>query len=508
MAHGGRDRKICVVFREKGEMMSIRLYTPATGLPDLEVKIAYGIARIGLEAFGEKKGEIFSIEDLGGHYEIEFFVDESEFDTLEKTINLVLKKVFSSFHVQRMTPGVTSKSQNNVTVYAGEEYSLNIYQKAFHRWANKSGENICKHAGSPIRNIIALSSATSYHNSRDFIDLQSYKTSKASYLQRSTDRKNICKTCGMLSLLGIWFATFVMNFGENKEVMIIPVPEGKIMSSDLRRIFSIQHLVRRDRISGKAPERVLPLLFFSRLPSSANVLEKFNLLITVLERAGGQGYRVDGFYTVPTSNYIEFINSSPFNIAIVDTMIRRMSAENVTLTSLLHLNSAVHYKNKKSASLFARQYVLETSSEGKVNLLYPETAKYFLRRVFMVKEEILNSTAVKSFAKTLGYFVWNKNYQNYSFADGIRNARTEKEMSEILQRLMREAKLRYDQESKEEQKGEGMQAERPHIPSAKDLEELNRLMKDSFEEVKAALYLLAFSYESHKKIYVGEDTNA
>lgn len=484
--------------------MSIRLYTPATGFPDLEVKIAYGIARIGLEAFGEKKGEIFSIEDLGGHYEIEFFVDEDEFDTLEKTINLVLKKIFSSFHVQMMTPGVTSNSLNNVTAHAEEEYSLNIYRKAFHKWANKSKENICKHAGSHIGNIIALSSATSYHNSRDSIDLQH----RDSYFHRPTTRKNICKTCGMLSLLGIWFATFVMNFGENREVMIIPVPEGKIMSSDLRRIFSIQHLVRKDRISGKAPERALPLLFFSRLPSSASVLEKFNLLITVLERTGVRSYRVDGFYAIPTSNYIEFINSSPFNIAIVDTIVRRMSAENVTFTSLLHLNSAVYYKDKKSASLFARQYVLETSSEEKVSLLYPETVKYFLRRVFMVKEEILNSTAVKSFAKTLGYFVWNKNYQNYSFADGIRNSRTEKEMSEILQRLMREAKLRYDQESKEGQKGEGMQAERPHIPSAKDLEELNRLMKDSFEEVKAALYLLAFSYESHKKIYVGEDVYA
>jgi len=28
----------------------ITLYTPATGFPDLEAKIAYGLARIGIEA--------------------------------------------------------------------------------------------------------------------------------------------------------------------------------------------------------------------------------------------------------------------------------------------------------------------------------------------------------------------------------------------------------------------------------------------------------------------------
>jgi len=33
----------------------ITLYTPATGFPDLEVKIAYRLARVGIEAFGMEK---------------------------------------------------------------------------------------------------------------------------------------------------------------------------------------------------------------------------------------------------------------------------------------------------------------------------------------------------------------------------------------------------------------------------------------------------------------------
>lgn len=487
--------------------MSVKLYTPATGFPDLELKIAYGIARVGLEAFGEKKGEAFSIQDLGGFYEIEFFIDDGEFDLLDKTLNLVLRKIFSSFHVQDRTPGVTSGSRNKVTVKAGEKYSLDIYKKACHKWENKSNENLCKHGGKFIGNIVALSSATSFHHVRDSANFKEY----LGYLKRPTERKNICKTCGMLSLLGIWFAAFVMDFGrdkENKEVMIIPVPKGKVTSSDLRKVFSAQHTVRKDRIFTKAPDRVLPLLFFSRLPSSANVLEKFDLMVSVLERPGGQGYRVDSFYTVPTSNYAEFINASSFNVATVDFIVKRMARDNKTLVSLLYLDSAVRHRDKKAAGLFARQYVLEMSSDERVTLLYPATSRFLLRRVFMVREDILNSSAVKSFAKTLGYFIWNKNYQNYSFADGIRNSRTEKEVREILQRLMREAKLRFDQENNKEEEKQGTKGERPNIPSVEDLEELNRLMKENFEEVKAALYLLAFSYESYKKIHVGEDANA
>lgn len=475
--------------------MSIKLYTPATGFPDLEVKIAYGIARIGLEALGEKRNDAFLIRNLGGYYEIEFFIDENEFKTLDDTLNFVLRKLFSSFYIQNRTPGVTSKSKSNVTVNLGETYSLNLYRKTFHKLVNEKSENICKHEYTSIGNIIGFSSFTSFHNSRDDIDVDKKKgkNSEDVYFQRPTNPKKICKLCGMMALLGIWFASFIMNYEDGKEVFIVPIPRQDVWSSDINKVFSMHHIVRKSYISVGVPERVLPLVFFSQLPSSAGILEKFDLFLTVLSRPGGQGYHVDGVYTAPTSNYVEFINYSPFNVAAVDIILR----SNKNPASLPYLHNAIFYKDKRSAQLFARQYVLETSSKNRINLLFPATADYLLRRVFMIKEEILKSKAVRSVAKTLGYFLWHGSYQNYSYADGIRNARSEKEVRDILQKLMREAKLRYDQESKKEE------GKAPNVPSAEDIEELNRLMtggKENFDQVKAALYLLAFSYESHKKI--------
>ncbi len=40
----------------------IVLYTPSTGFPDLEVKIAYGLARVGIEAFGINNVKIIPLQ--------------------------------------------------------------------------------------------------------------------------------------------------------------------------------------------------------------------------------------------------------------------------------------------------------------------------------------------------------------------------------------------------------------------------------------------------------------
>jgi len=41
----------------------ITLYTPATGFPDLELKIAYGLARMGIETYDSERT---MIKDNGG----------------------------------------------------------------------------------------------------------------------------------------------------------------------------------------------------------------------------------------------------------------------------------------------------------------------------------------------------------------------------------------------------------------------------------------------------------
>ena len=104
--------------------MSITLYTPATGFPDLEVKIAYGLARVGIEAFDMEK---VAIHNNGGFYTVIIDIDEDAFFKLDKTFNMLCKRLLSSSYIPFSTPGIAGRSAESVTLGADEILSLNDY---------------------------------------------------------------------------------------------------------------------------------------------------------------------------------------------------------------------------------------------------------------------------------------------------------------------------------------------------------------------------------------------
>ncbi len=71
---------------------------------------------------------------------------------------------------------------------------------------------------------------------RDGIDITYYKGEP----RRPTEPRDICKTCGLLALLGMWYASFIFNISD-KKVIIIPVPRKSIDGSKLQEIFAIHH---------------------------------------------------------------------------------------------------------------------------------------------------------------------------------------------------------------------------------------------------------------------------
>lgn len=473
--------------------MSIILYTPATGFPDLEVKIAYGLARIGIETFGMEK---VSIQDSGGFYTITI---DGDINKLEKTFNILCRRLLSSSHIPLATPGIKGRSAASITVTEEEKFTLREYKTIASEAQNKESENVCRHRGRSVGNIIGFAVSTSYHHKRDGIDI----SIQQNVPRRPTNPKNICKTCALLSLFGIWYASFIFNIAE-REVLVLPIPKKKINGSKMQEIFSLQHQIRKNWFNQEVPKVVIPLIFLSKIPSSADILDGFDLLIAVMSGEGPRGYHVDGLFLIPIERYLDFIRHTSYNIATIDNMLNTFGNERYpkeAYDALIELNNVIYYRKLDSLLKFVRLYTYETSpKDGKwINLLYPETAKYLLKEVAMIKEEIIKSRAVRSIAKTLGYFVWNKDYQNYSFADGLRNAKTSKDVRDILEKLEREAKLRYDQEKNKEN------GNPPHIPHPDDIEEINQLMgkdKESFDQVITTLYLLAFSFESYKTIKI------
>lgn len=456
----------------------ITLYTPATGFPDLEVKIAYGLARVGIEAFGMEK--VF-ILDNGGFYSVTIDTNKDSFDKLEISFNMLCKRLLSSSYIPFSTPGISGGSAESIPASESEKFSLDDYKSMLFNAANKKSENVCRHRNVSVGNIIGFTTATSYHHKRDGIDT----SIQQNVPRRPTNPKNICKPCALLSLLGIWYASFIFNVSDREIIVIpLPLPKIKITGSKLQEIFALQHQVRKNWFNQEIPQVLIPLAFLSKIPSSADILEGFDLFVAVLSRQ--QGYHVDGLFLIPIENYLDFIRQTPYNIATIDLILRKE-----TYSSLQELNNAIYNRDKASLPKFARLYVQETSTNNFTNLLYTETAKYLLKEVAMISSEIIQNPALGSLARTLRYFIREK---KYGYADDIRNARQDSKVFETtIAKMLREGRLRLEQK------------QMIHLPTEEEIKEVFRLANEDFESTKTALVILAFSFQSGAEVKEGQN---
>jgi len=449
--------------------MSIALYTPATGFPDLEAKIAYGLARVGIEAYGSEK---VTVQADSGFYKVTLDSKENEFDVLEKTFNMLCKRLLSSSYIPFSTPGIKGRSANSISVDENETFLLDSYKSITFISVNRKSENVCRHRNDSVGNIIGFAVATSYHHRRDGIDI----SIQQNIPRRPTNPKNICKTCALLALLGIWYASFIFNVSD-REVVAIAIPKGKITGYKLQEIFALQHQIRKNWITQEIPEVLIPLIFLSKTPSSADILEGFDLFIGVLSQPPGGlgGYHVDGLFLINITGYLNFLKANPYNIATIEMLIRKES-----YSALRELNNVIYNGIIPPLAKFVRLYVRETSTNTFTNLLYPESSKYLLKEAAMISPEIIENQSLGSLSRTLRYFIREK---KYGYADDIRNARKESKVFETtIAKMLREGRLRLEQKKK------------IHLPTDEEMKEVFRLANEDFENTKTALVILAFSF--------------
>jgi CRISPR type I-A-associated protein Csa5 len=447
----------------------ITLYTPATGLPDLEAKIAYGLARVGIEAYGS---ENVVVKEEGGFYAVEI---DGRMDILDEMLNLLLRRLLASPHIPSSTPGITGRTAESICFDSEDMSSLSIYREIDFTSKNTSSEALCRHKGKKISNVIGLSASTSYHHRRDGLDVV--------MRHRPTNPKKICKDCGMVSLLGMWYASFIFSI-KNREVFVIPIPKGETNGERLIELFSLQHHVRNWYFNLDISQVVIPLLFLSKIPSSADILYGFELFIGVLSRP--QGYHVDGLFMVPIDNYLRFLKDNPYNIASIDLMVKKEAT-----VALEELNHIVYANDSRTLGKFARIYIQQTSTS-----LYPPTSKYLLKEVAMIKQEIVENEALQSLARTLRYFVRERKYQ---YADNIRNARKEaRDFEETIAKMLREGELRRVQQEEDKKKRKEIK-NWIYLPKEDEIKEVFKLANECFEEVKLTLVTLAFSFPEREE---------
>lgn len=444
----------------------ITIYTPATGFTDLEAKIAFGLARVGIEAF---ESESIKIKPEAGFYKIEI---DGEWEVFERSFALISRRLLSASFIASNTSGITGRTaEGKLTIKEDESIHLDLYKRSPTVTSeNKNTEPICRHLGiKKVSNVIGLATATSYHHERNYINVQIYKDE----VRRPTDPKEICKTCALLALLGSWYATFMFSVKDRREVVAVPLPKKEINGITLVRLFSLQHIIRKEWINKDVPQQAIPLVLLAKIPSTVETLEGFDLFVSVLSRQ--QGYHVDGMFLIPLKLLLKYIGDSPYNVASVDNMLKREA-----FNSLLTLLKFIHSKNPTEALKFSRSYATENLGSSPIYWLYPETARYLLKEVEMIPSEIIENKAISSVARTLRYFIKDKKYQ---YADNIRNAHKDsKEFEDTVAKMLREGRLRLEQKKF------------IHLPNEDEVKELFLLANKNFDEVKIALVILAFSF--------------
>ncbi|HEC91746.1 MAG TPA: type I-A CRISPR-associated protein Csa5, partial [Candidatus Atribacteria bacterium] len=288
------------------------------------------------------------------------------------------------------------------------------------------------------------------------------------------------------SLLGTWYGTFIFSVKE-REVFAVPLPKKDINGMELSKLFSLHHIIRKEWINKDIPTQAIPLVLLDRIPSSTEILERFDLFVSILSRQ--QGYHVESLSIMSLEPFIDFIKYSPYNVASIDIMLNKNA-----FTSLSSLSNLLISKNSMEITKFARGYSKETSTNDFVKLLYRETACYLLREIGMIKNEIIENEAIESVARTLRYFIREKKYH---YADNIRNARKDsKDFENTIVKMLREAELRRVQEEK---KKTNKEYKFVNIPSEKEIKELFQLANKDFDGVKTALVMLAFSFPTRKE---------
>ena len=478
----------------------ITLYTPATGFPDLEAKIAYGLARIGIEA-----GSEVSLKPCQGFYEISYRFEKDENFVLNEVFTFLLKRLLPNpeFYDLGVKARYKSKYLPNLEVLkrlSNVNLAKLYSDKLIHITLDFFNLRLCKHKkltkfGSDKENksqkggLILLASN---HAGKPYVRDKIQDVSRR-------DTLGLCEVCGYLSVLGGESFSFTIQLGKGKNkkfVKVLPIPTKQITNLELITILAIQKRLHNYWLSDLMPLKTFTIGLLSKIPSLSEVINKIelNFYLALLSKDNRGDTVVEQIALVDAISFSDFISYSPYNSATVINLLGDYKLP-PKISTLLELTNALEQKAKSSLLKFARLYVQETSSNNFTNLLYPQTAKYLLE-VTMIKPEIIENPALLSLARTLRYFIRER---KYGYADDIRNARKDsKDFEETIVKMLREAELRRVQQ--EQDKNSGKEVKNwVRLPNEEEIKEIFRLANEDFDQVKTALVMLAFSFPTKKE---------
>lgn len=459
----------------------IILHTPATGFPDLEIKIAYGLALVGIEA-----GANIELSSERGYYKLKFSkISEDKFN---KTFLMLSQRLLSSDRWYNL--GVKSRWKTNYpTIDKNNRFKVrlldtdlvNLYNPLPEAIYSFDKEKACRHARIPVfgsdkgdgKQLGGLILLASFHAGKP------YKRNKV----ESDFNMGLCEICGYLITLGfLSFSTQIhIGKGRNRKfVSVVPIPYDSLNSVALLKLLSSQKVLNGSWLSNLIPLKVFSLGLLAKFPSLCDILKDLNLYfhLSLLSKDSHGDTVVEQTQIVDILNAFNFIDFSPYNASTIERLLGTRSDKHPPkISSLTEITLFLENRRKEILMRFVRFYTQETST-----LLYQETSKYLLKEVAMISSTIVENKALGSLARTLRYFVRKK---KYGYADDIRNARKNSTgFEETIAKMLREGRLRLEQQ------------ELIHLPNEDEIKEIFRLANTEFDQVKTVLAILAFSFSS------------
>jgi CRISPR type I-A-associated protein Csa5 len=458
----------------------LNLYTPGTGFPDLEAKLAFGLSYLAIQT---ETSSTLSLDN--NRYKIS--VDSQDSTLISQSLETMLRRVLSSEKTYEL-PGIQPKYQKNypaakdgaplrdslITILRDD--FLSKYKSSVPVLSVEKNFPFCGHSYEPFGGKTGLILVASAHAGQPY-----------ARNARGTDfNLRLCEICGYLVMLGVHnfcFRVYLSAPGSMTTSVITPIPVGSMNDKQLRILMATQHELRNEWLSDILPTRVIPLAFLSKFPSIPDAIVQMPVFLHFAlfpERR-----RLGHTSQLAPSKMIKFIRFTAFNIATVNRIIGKNPAI-FPLTLLSELLEAEPGPNNLAlACSFAREWVAEVSQTARTKgdsaiLVYPETVKYLLDEVTMISANVVQSEELKSVARTLRYFVRNK---NYGVVDNVRNASTVLELANIVGKALRDAHVRKARE------------EHIHIPREDEVKKMLELASQNLAEVKTTLTLYALSYE-------------
>jgi len=465
----------------------ITLYTPATGFPDLEVKIAYGLARVGIEAGYEP-----AIIPQNGFYQVVYknYVP----DKTKQTFLMILNRLLTSNRFFDL--GVKAKDRTkypaNKEIIKRIHDSLkkvqfdSIFSLRYNSDFNFKKRTFCGH-----------DDFNRFGGRTGLILLSSFHAGKPFFRDKFYDKfnLNLCEICGYLAVLGLNSFGFniQMGIGKNKKyAIVLPISEKELMIENLYMLLALQKTLHNFWLSDVQPLRTFTIGLLAKVPSISDITNDLQLFyhLSLVSKDNRGDTVVEQTALTNAIPFSKFISASPYNCSTISRLLGSFKIS-PKISSLIEITNIIEHLEKNSLLKFARLYVQETSTKDWTNFLYPETTKYLLKEVAMIPQNIIENKSLQSLARTLRYFIRER---KYGYADDIRNARKDaRDFEETIAKMLREGELRRVQQEQEKQAGKEVK-NWIYLPKEDEIKEVFRLANEDFESTKLALVMLAFSF--------------